>query len=117
MDCKTIFNAMPERFNPEGAGDWAADIQFNVAGDRGGDFIIKIADGACTVSEGVDEGASSTIMTDDETWIGIVEGSVNPMTAFMTGKIKVGGNMAKVMMSQNLINEFARVSSEMDIEF
>lgn len=101
MDCKEIFNAMPDRFNPEGAGDWSADIQFNVAGDRGGDFLIKIADGTCTVTEGVDESASSTIMTDDETWIGIVEGSVNPMTAFMTGKIKVKGNMGDVMKLQN----------------
>jgi putative sterol carrier protein len=37
--------------------------------------------------------------------------------AFMTGKIKVGGNMAKVMMYQGLINEFARVSSTLDLDY
>jgi hypothetical protein len=35
----------------------------------------------------------------------------------MTGKIKVGGNMAKVMMHQGLINEFARVTSGLDLEY
>ena len=46
----------------------------------------------------------------------LVNGKLNPMTAFLTGKIKVGGNMAKVMMYQGLINEFARVSSTLDLD-
>ena len=37
--------------------------------------------------------------------------------AFWNGKIKVGGNMAKVMMNQALIGEFARVSGDLDLDF
>jgi len=37
----------------------------------------------------------------DETWLGIVDGSVNPMTAFMTGKVKVQGNLGDVLKLQD----------------
>ena len=37
--------------------------------------------------------------------------------AFMTGKIKVGGNMAKIMMHQGVLNEYARVLSGLDIDY
>ncbi len=98
---KQIFDEMPNAFNAEGAGDWSATIQFEISGDRGGDYVVKIGDGKCVVAEGSSEDASSTIIATDETWIGVNDGSVNPMTAFMTGKLKVKGNMGDVMKLQN----------------
>ena len=98
---KQIFDEMPAGFNAEGAGDWAATIQFDISGDRGGQYVVKIGDGKCEVTEGTSDDASSTIIATDETWIGVYDGSVNPMSAFMTGKLKVKGNMGDVMKLQN----------------
>jgi len=101
MDCRTLFFAMAERFQPAAAAGWTARIQFNIAGPRGGDFTVAIGDGACTVTEGDDPAATSRVQTSDETWLGVVDGSVNPMTAFMTGKLKVGGNVGDVLKLQD----------------
>lgn len=101
MDCRTLFFAMAERFDGAAAGEWSALIQFLVSGPRGGDFVVRIADGACTVTEGRDDEATSRVETSDDTWLGIVDGSVNPMTSFMTGKIKIKGNMQDVLKLQD----------------
>lgn len=101
MDCRTLFNEMAGRFDGTAAGDWTAVFQFLVSGERGGDFVIRIADGACTVEEGTTADATSTVSASDETWLGIVDGSVNPMTAFMGGKIKIKGNMGDVLKLQD----------------
>jgi putative sterol carrier protein len=37
--------------------------------------------------------------------------------AFMTGKIKVGGNMAKIMMNQAVLNQFAAALSDLEVEY
>ena len=102
-NCKQIFDELPGRFDPAAAGDWSTTIQFHIAGDKGGDFVLKVDGGKCETSEGTTESPTATLETDDETWMGIVGGSTNPMTAFTLGKLKVKGNMADVMKLQNLI--------------
>ena len=62
--CADIFNEMPNRFNGEAAGDWSTTIQFNVGGDGGGDWVLKVADGKCTVDEGTTEEPVATVTTD-----------------------------------------------------
>lgn len=102
-NCKQIFDEIPNRFDPSAAAGWNTTIQFHIAGDKGGDYVLKVADGKCETSEGTADSPSATIETDDETWMGIVSGSTNPMTAFTLGKLKVKGNMGDVMKMQNLI--------------
>ncbi len=48
------------------------------------------------VREGDDE-ADVTMIASAETFQGIMEGDVNPTTAFMTGRLKVEGNMGMAM--------------------
>jgi putative sterol carrier protein len=101
MDCRTLFTEMAARFDAAAAGDWNAVLQFAVAGERGGDFTVRIADGACTVREGTATDATCTVTTSDEVWLGVVDGSVDPMTAFMTGKLKVKGNVGDALKLQD----------------
>jgi putative sterol carrier protein len=100
---KQIFDELPTRFNEANAAGWNTTIQFDISGDRGGKYIVDVKDGKCNVQEGTAEKASATIVTSDETWIGVVEGRVNPMTAFTLGQLKVSGNIADVMKLQNML--------------
>lgn len=104
-NCKEIFDEMANHFDAGAAGDWSTTIQFNIAGDKGGDFVLKIDGGTLDVSEGTTDGPSATIETSDETWMGIVDGSTNPMTAFTLGQLKIKGNMGDVMKLQNMIKK------------
>lgn len=44
-----------------------------------------------------DEPADITMTADRDTFEGILNGSVNPTTAFMTGKLKIDGSMGLAM--------------------
>ena len=94
-------------------------LQFNVTGTPDGDvdYYLSVGDGAATLSLGTLDGADASVGSDFETSAAMSKGELNVQMAFMSGKIKVGGNMAKIMMYQGLINEFARVSSTLDIEY
>jgi putative sterol carrier protein len=95
---KDIFEAMPGRFNSEAAGSWTTCVQFHFDDEN---WILNVADGTCTVEEGTADNATATINTNADTWIGMITGKVNPMQAFMSGQIKIAGNMADVMKLQD----------------
>ena len=94
-------------------------LQFNVTGGPDGDaaYYLQISDGAATLELGELPDFDASVASDYESASAISQGDLNIQMAFMTGKIKVGGNMAKVMMHQGLINEFARVSSGLDLDY
>ncbi len=94
-------------------------VQFDVTGAPEGDisYYLKVADGAVETDLGPLEDAEVTVTSDYETSQAISKGELNVQMAFMTGKIKVGGNMAKIMMHQNVINDYARVLSGLDVEY
>ena len=94
-------------------------LQFNVSEAPDGeiDYYLTVGDDVAVLALGILEEADASVGSDYETAAAISKGELNVQMAFMTGKIKVGGNMAKVMMYQGLINEFARVSSTLDLDF
>jgi putative sterol carrier protein len=94
-------------------------LQFNVSGTPEGDvpYYLQIADGAAAMDLGELDGADASVSSDYDTAIAISKGELNVQMAFMTGKIKVGGNMAKIMMNQSLIGEFARVQSNLELDY
>jgi len=100
LSVNDIFSALPERFNAEAAGDWAAKIQF-VFGEDEESWFIDVADGSINVEQGTVEDATATVTTTPETWVGLVTGEVNGMMAMMSGKIQIAGNMGHVMKLQD----------------
>jgi putative sterol carrier protein len=72
---------------------------FDIEGE--GQWLVQVADGAVTVTEGDGE-ADATISTTAETFAKIVSGEQNPTTAYMTGKLKIKGDMGAAMKLQKL---------------
>ncbi len=99
--CKDLIEALCGRFKADEAGDWEATVQFEFSGDKGGTFYVQIEDDACTMGEGTAEHASATVMTSDETWLGMAAGKVDPQAAFFSGDMKIKGNFADVMKINN----------------
>ena len=94
-------------------------LQFVVTDGPDGnvDYYLQVGDGAANLALGELEGADASVTSDYETSVAISKGEMNVQMAFMTGKIKVGGNMAKIMMHQNVLNDYARVLSGLDVEY
>jgi putative sterol carrier protein len=53
------------------------------------------------VTEGAGE-ADTTIATTEENFLAISRGELNPTTAYMTGKLKIKGDMGAAMKLQKL---------------
>jgi putative sterol carrier protein len=80
-------------------------------------YYIAIADGSAKAAVGDADDADATISNDYETATAISKGDLNTQMAFMTGKLKVTGNMAKLMMNQAMLTQFAEASASLDVEY
>jgi putative sterol carrier protein len=70
--------------------------------DFGGDGVIMLDGAAAQVSE--DDGdADTTIKVSWDDWQAMVAGQLDGMTAFMTGKLKVEGDMGNAMQLQGVL--------------
>jgi putative sterol carrier protein len=63
------------------------------------------------------DNADVTITSNYETTSAIFSGELNTQMAFMTGKIKVSGNMAKLMTQQAALGHWASAVAALDIDF
>jgi putative sterol carrier protein len=52
-----------------------------------------------------------------DTATAISKGELNTQSAFMTGKLKVSGNLAKLMMHQGAIQQWGSAVSDLEVEY
>lgn len=82
-----------------------------------GKYYIDIADSKALMAPGDAMEPDATITNNYETAIALSKGETNTQMAFMTGKIKVSGNMAKLMMNQAMLNQFALAAAEVEVAY
>lgn len=84
-------------FKPEAAEGVEAVIQYRLSGDEAGDYIVNIKDGKCTVSEGISPDPTMTLTAEANDFRDVLLGRVNGMQYFMTGKLKLAGDLNLAM--------------------
>lgn len=99
---KEIFNAMPANLNADAAKGLNAVIQFNLTGDGGGNYYVTIKDGTCTVTEGTHQSPNMTMTMAAQDYVDMIAGKLNGQMAFMSGKLKIAGDMGLAMKMQSL---------------
>lgn len=95
-----VFNDMPNRVKADRIAGVNTTIQFDLGGDEPAKWALAIADGAATVIEGGAESAAATIIMDSADFVAMYKGELNAMAAFMSGKIRVDGDLNTVMQLQ-----------------
>ncbi|MHC0433683.1 SCP2 sterol-binding domain-containing protein [Streptomyces sp. O3] len=92
---KEVFGRMERQFKPEAAGSLSAVIRWKINGVTEAVYETAIADGAVTVREGRSEGDPRvTLVMADADFLKLVSGNGNPVTMFMTRKLKIAGDVA-----------------------
>jgi putative sterol carrier protein len=94
-----VFSRMPELFNPSAAQGIDAVFQFNITGDGGGNWTARIKDGTCQIQEGDHENPSVSLTVSVDTWLAIANKEMSGMEAFMSGRLKVSGD---IMLAQRI---------------
>ncbi len=100
-EARELLEALPEAFLPEKAGSARGIIQLDLQGEDGGPWAMEVADGKCDVREGKADAPNVTLMMTAADFVALYKGTMNPVQAFMGGKIKVSGNVGLVMQMLN----------------
>ena len=96
---REFFEGLPGRVDESKTAGMNNSFLFDI--DGAGKWKVDVRDGKVSVSEGGEE-ADAVISATEETFAKIASGEQNPTTAYMTGKLKVKGDMGAAMKLQKL---------------
>ena len=89
-----VFNGMSESFNSDKAAGQQAVVQYEItAPDGSHEYAMRIADGRCQIDRGQAESPRVTLRIGLGDFLRLITGAANGMQLFMTGKLKVSGDL------------------------
>ncbi|MFZ5596482.1 MAG: SCP2 sterol-binding domain-containing protein [Bacillota bacterium] len=79
-------------------------FQFDISGDDGGQFFFQLNDGAFVAGgEGTHDNPNITVSMNSADFLDMLDGKLNGTMAFMSGKLKIKGDMALAMKLEGII--------------
>ena len=99
MEPREFFETLESRVDESKAKGMTASYKFVI--DGSGTWVVEVDDGKVTVTEGEGD-ADTTITASTETFTKIASREQNPTAAYMSGKLKVKGDMGQAMKLQKL---------------
>ena len=116
-DVTNVLNEHEGFKNAIGAADLKVQFETQDGPDGEVNYYLATSGGNATLALGDVDGPDVTIKQSHDTAAAISKGELNTQTAFMTGKLKVSGNLAKLMMHQNAVAQWGAAVGELDIEY
>ena len=101
----SIFEEMGKKLieNPGTVAGMNAVYQFKVTGDGGGDWYADLKVVPPMVAAGAHASANCTITVASADFVAIKTGKLSGQMAFMTGKLKIAGDMGLAMKLQKIL--------------
>ena len=96
---REFFDGLEGRVDPAKTAGMINSYVFDI--DGAGTWKVDVDDGNVKVTEGGGD-ADATISANQETFEQIASGAMNATTAYMTGKLKIKGDMGAAMKLQKL---------------
>ena len=97
-----VIEQMPQHLDTAKAGTTNAVVQFDLSGDNGGKWWLKIHDGTAESGKGEIENPNLTLLASAEDYVKIALGQMDGTAAFMQGKLKIKGDMGLAIKFQTL---------------
>jgi putative sterol carrier protein len=99
VSVREFFDGLPGRVGPEQARALGGSYRFDIEG--AGTWRLEPQDDGVAITE-TDAPADCVFKTDEETFLRILAGEQSPMTAYMTGKIRVEGDVGLALRLKDL---------------
>jgi putative sterol carrier protein len=99
VPARDFFDGLESRIDESKLAGVNNSYLFDIEGE--GQWVVDVRDGKLTVNEGAGD-ADVTISSSAETFEKIRSGEQNATTAYMTGKLKIKGDMGAAMKLQKL---------------
>lgn len=80
-------------------------------------YWMRFEGGSVKLEAGDAEKADATIEQDYATAVALAKSELNPVSAFMTGKIRINGSMMLLMQLQGALSELANEMQEIDVDY
>lgn len=101
-----------------GIGSTSARIQQVITSSDGERrYWMRTQDGAIDMGSGDVEQPDATITQDYDTAAALARGELNAVGAYMSGKLKIAGNLMLLMQLQGALAELPRVMQDMDVDY
>lgn len=97
-----FFSSVSQKVDRDKIQGMNAVYQFNITGDDGGTWNVKIAGGEVEVGEGAADSPNITLTMTAQDFGDLLSGKLSGQTAFLTGKLKIQGDMTLAMKLQSL---------------
>eukprot|EP01001_Neometanema_parovale_P001622 NODE_11911_length_531_cov_35.377451_g11623_i0.p1 GENE.NODE_11911_length_531_cov_35.377451_g11623_i0~~NODE_11911_length_531_cov_35.377451_g11623_i0.p1 ORF type:complete len:137 (-),score=49.51 NODE_11911_length_531_cov_35.377451_g11623_i0:119-478(-) len=101
-----VFDVIKAKMSPDAVKNVGVVFQFDItnsAGDKKS-WVVDAKNGSGSVKEGTTTDASCTISIGDDDYIKLLTGELSGMQAFMSGKMKVKGNVMQAQKLQKLMD-------------
>lgn len=99
---REFFEALESRADASKTAGINKTYRFEV--DGAGTWTVAVTDEGAKVTEDGDEQADCTISLSEETFQKLLSGEQSPTTAYMTGKVKIAGDLGAAMQLQKIFS-------------
>lgn len=97
LNLKEVMEVIPDHFIPENAIGIKATVQCKFSGSQASEWIITIEDQTCIVEEGITVNPDITVKADTKVIEDLINGELDPLRAFLFGKVKINGELSEGM--------------------
>ncbi|MBY0088805.1 SCP2 sterol-binding domain-containing protein [Brevibacillus brevis] len=108
MQVQKTLQDLSNRINtqPQGITGLHAVYHFVLSGEEGGTYEVVLSDNQADYSMGVTREAGCKLELSDQDFVKLVEGRLNPTVAFVTGKLKISGEMGLSFKLQTILHHY-----------
>lgn len=100
------FETLGDRFTPDGSMGVTATYQFELEGS--GTWHVNVNDGTFELHEGASDAPTATFKMKGDDYVKMVNGDLSGQMAFMTGKLKISGQIPMAMKLKNIFPQASK---------
>ena len=111
MHCDKLLKQMLDKYgNDEDVKKEIATMEktFQFAPTDGEAYYVKVTKGEVTFNMGTDSAPTATISGKEETLLSLFNGTIDPVMSYMTGKIKISGDLMSATKMTGLVKKLRK---------